>query len=477
MNQTVAIFINSEEKELLLSLAIAFEKEYKFNTKLILRDKGVKKFVDKFYPNRSKDIVLTDISCELGNITSEASKIEKKYEQKISMLMSEDRALGQGYLFNVEKIPDVYRASWSHEKKLNEFIHIFKTHEIALNGCDIVIRQWPDKITTMISKDIGASCFTFVPIKFGDRRFWSDNDYITSTNFINRIKKSKIEVINENPIEYVIESHANKININARFSYMDTVRIAIKLIWNENKKWIRGKQKKDSYHYLGWLPSVFRRITNYNFVKSISKTPKELSQYNLCFFPLHLEPELALLNFSPEFNNSMEAISMISRSLPADSLLVVKEQTLCFGVRSKWYYEQINKIGNVVWADPDIHSWDWIQKSKIIATITGTVGIEAVYMQKPLLSFGAHQIVNHLPTVFFVDTFAKVRKAIDHIYSDALTEDVLENSKLILQKAQIESSIDFPEIENNHFKNKLDIDLAKKTLSHLFSEYPHLRKL
>mgnify|MGYP006086789527 CR=1 FL=1 len=185
MSITVAIFINSEKKEFLISLAKALEEEYKFKTRLILRDEGVKKFVNKFYPGRSQDIVLTNLKTPIKDVLLESLTIERKYNKKISMLLSEDRALGQGYLFNIEKIPNIKRASWTHEKKLNEFIQSVKKCEIAITGCDLVIRQWPDKITTMIAKKMEINCFTFVPIKFGSRMFWSDNDYITSTNYIN----------------------------------------------------------------------------------------------------------------------------------------------------------------------------------------------------------------------------------------------------------------------------------------------------
>ena len=64
--------------------------------------------------------------------------------------------------------------------------------------------------------------------------------------------------------------------------------------------------------------------------------------------PLHLEPEIALLALSPEFNNSMEMIAWISKSLPADALVVVKEQPFSFGVRSRRYYHQLMQIGNVI---------------------------------------------------------------------------------------------------------------------------------
>ena len=38
-----------------------------------------------------------------------------------------------------------------------------------------------------------------------------------------------------------------------------------------------------------------------------------------------MEPEVSLLQVSPEFNNSYEVICWVSKSLPADTMLVVKE--------------------------------------------------------------------------------------------------------------------------------------------------------
>lgn len=477
MKKTVAIFINSEKKEFLLSLAKVLEDEFNFNTKLLLRDSGVKKFVDQLCPDRANDIILSDINIPIDNVFQESKIIEEKYNQKLSMLLSEDRALGQGYLFNVEKIPSIKRAYWSHDKKILELIQFVKSYEIALEGCDLVIRQWPDKVTSMITEEMGIECFTFVPIKFGSRMFWSNNAFITSNRYINRVQNYSKNIKNLNQIEYVIESRGDKVNKSVDYTFLGAFKQALRLVWNENKKWLRGLQKKDSYHYLGWLPSIFRRINHYKLLKSISFMPNEVLDYKICFFPLHLEPEVALLNFSPEFNNSMEAISIVSKSLPSDTLLVVKEQALSFGVRSKWYYKQVNKIPNVIWADPDVHSWDWIQSSKIVVTITGTVGIEAVYMRKPVISFGAHQIINYLPTVFYVDNYLNTNHAVNYINSDALNESDYEKSRAILQNAQIESSIDFPEIDSEMFKNKLNINLAKKALNNLFSEYPNIRHL
>ena len=49
---------------------------------------------------------------------------------------------------------------------------------------------------------------------------------------------------------------------------------------------------------------------------------KKIGKY--IYFPLHLEPEIALLGASPEFNNSMELATWLAKSLPVDFNLVIK---------------------------------------------------------------------------------------------------------------------------------------------------------
>ncbi len=254
MKKNIAIFINSEQKGFLVSLAKVIEDEYGFSTRLILRDYDVKRFVDKVLPGRNTDIVLSDIDFSVDSVISEALRIEAKYKYKISMLISEDRALGQGYLFNVEKIPDIVRASWPHKKKLKEFVEIVKKQEIALSGCDFVIRRWPNKVTSMICREQNIKSYSFVPIKFGSRVFWSDNDYITSTNYIDRVKTQCFDT--KTTLDYEIFNAGERINRSINYTLLNALKESINLLWNENKKWLRGKQKKNSYHYLGWLPSI-----------------------------------------------------------------------------------------------------------------------------------------------------------------------------------------------------------------------------
>jgi len=478
LNSKVVIFIASEQKGFLIALADILERVHGLNTVIVARDIHVKNLVKKLLPNRKNDIVFSDVKVciDESRAIDEAKSIEKKYNINIAMLLSEDRSFGQGYLTNIEKIPDIIRASWPHQKKLVHFLKDFKKKEKILTNVKFVIQMWPTKTVTTITKSLGVKSFSFVAIKYGDRMFWSDNDYITSSRYIDNLekflKKSQLSAV-----DYMIDSDADNVNKSVKYTYKDAIKQITSIVFNDTKNWVRKKQKKNSYHYLGWIPSVLRKVSNYNYILSKSVTPDDLSGYKVVYFALHLEPEVALLNFSPEFNNSMEAIIWISKSLPSDYILVVKEQALSYGIRSKWYYNQLTKIPNVMLAHPDIHSWNWIDKSDFVSTITGTVGQESIYFKKPVLSFGKHQIINNLPTVYFVSNYFETKKAISSIVDNYPTNQELEHAKKAFSHAQIKSSIDVKGYENTYGSLDLEINMARKALDNLLYEYPDIKRV
>jgi hypothetical protein len=480
MKKKFVIFIGSEQKGLLCAIADILEKKYNFSVIIIARDPSVKKHIDKLLSRRENDIVLSDIKPIVSNdnLLDEACDIEKRYNINLAMLMSEDRALGQGYFSNIEKIPDIIRASWPHEKKILELIKKIKKYEIALKGAEYFIRVWPDKCATAVLNANGGRSFSLTSIKYGDRFFWSDDNFITSKKYIDRIRKNiSLKKCTNTNTSYQIDYDGEKVNLDARYTISNAIKIFFKIFYNDTKNLIRGMRKKDSYHYLGWAPSLFRSIANYRYVKSNSVFPSDINKnYRVCFFTLHMEPEVALLNFSPEFNNSFEAISWISKSLPVNAMLVIKEQANSFGVRSKWYYKQLKKIPNVMLADPEIHSWKWIDRADIVATITGTIGIESVYFNKPVISFGRHQVINYLPTVRYVSNFAETRDAVTELLSDNISEEDFHKSRSALTKAQLDSSFDLPEYKNSYDSSQIETKMAKIALENMFSEHPYLYK-
>ena len=472
----VVVFINSEQKGFLIALSNELKINYSLDVVIVARDYGVKTIINKLLPEFSNIVVLSDYSVNINNVMEEALKIEENYNVRLNILMSEDRALGQGYLTNVSRIPDIIRASFDYKTKLMAVVKEFKAIENILTSSKFVIKIWPNKIVSSVCKARGIKSFSFVPIKFGLRMFWSDDDYITSSKYIKRLNILVNENHTTNPevIKYEIDIDADTFNKSISFSYFNAIKESLKVIFSDTQSRIRNKNKCNSYHYLGWIPSIFRSVSNWNFIIKNSKTIDDVKDFKLVFFTLHLEPEVALQSFSPEFNNSMEAITWISKSLPANYALVIKEQVLSYGVRSRWFYKQLIKIPNVVIAHPDIHSWEWINKSSIVATITGTVGQEAVHFKKPVISFGKHQIINSLSTVFYVTNYFEVKSAVDNLIANPLNKKEMLNNSIAFKKAQIKTSIDIPDYMHTYNSIKLETKMAQDAASNLFKEYPRL---
>ena len=167
----------------------------------------------------------------------------------------------------------------------------------------------------------------------------------------------------------------------------------------------------------------------------------------------------------------MELISWISKSLPADTILVIKEQPHAYGIRSRRYYENYRKMANVALASPEISSWEWIKQSRIVATITGTAGIEAVYFEKPILSFGKHEIINYLPSVRYANNFESVKKAIEELIALPPDDLSFRKSKTALYNAQIESSFEIPGLEKLIASKDIHMDIAKQVVASIKKEY------
>jgi len=130
------------------------------------------------------------------------------------------------------------------------------------------------------------------------------------------------------------------------------------------------------------------------------KALSDLGDKPFVFFPLHVEPEIAIQTKSPEFLVQLSAIISLSKSLPAGKLLVVKDHLTALGRRPSDFYGQISELKNVVLLDVFEPGIDVIKKAAVIATISGTAGFEGATIGKPVITFGRHNIYSFLPHVF-----------------------------------------------------------------------------
>jgi len=114
------------------------------------------------------------------------------------------------------------------------------------------------------------------------------------------------------------------------------------------------------------------------------------------YFPLHFQPEQSTLPMGGAYDDQLLAIEMLSKSLPNNWVVYVKEISLQWRpssteshlYRYPGYYRAIARLSNVSLVPVSISSFELINHSQAVATITGTAGWEAVLRSKPAILFG-----------------------------------------------------------------------------------------
>lgn len=106
------------------------------------------------------------------------------------------------------------------------------------------------------------------------------------------------------------------------------------------------------------------------------------------FYPLHLEPEAALLVHGSYFEDQLQVIRNIARSLPIGWQIAVKEHPVMRGLRPLTFYRALRSIPNLRLLPFATPTNEVILRSRIVAVVSGTVGLEASVIGKPVLMFG-----------------------------------------------------------------------------------------
>ena len=432
-----------------------------------------------FLKKRNNDfpiLIETNFKKKKFNILKKTKFYEKKYKFNFSYLMSLDRGIGRGYLFNVDNYPKIVRANWNYEKKLEyiltEFMYI--ENVIIKKKPKIILSLVPNPVINIISKYYKLKYYSLSYSKLGERFIWSDNNFPHNFKLIKSLKSKSIKygksvfdikkIIKKNSSTYGHSVH--------KYSFFQNFKILILYIILEFYRLLKKTRKKNSYYFLSNLNRIILRPFIYKRVLKNGLHFDQIKKMKYIYVPLHLEPEMALQSFSPEFNNQYEMISWISKSLPSNYHVIIKEHPEMYGLRTLNYLNKLLQIPNLSIAKPYVNSIDIINKCKAVGTITGTAAFEAIYLKKPVLSFGFHQIINYLSSVYYCSNFLETQKSVDKILSGTDTNILKKNSKKLINA-----------IYNNSFElkdiDKLDdaFDSVKRNLESKFKDIDKWEKL
>lgn len=107
------------------------------------------------------------------------------------------------------------------------------------------------------------------------------------------------------------------------------------------------------------------------------------------YFPLHLEPEMNVHVLGRRFSNQVDAIQAMAEALPSGWNLLLKENPKQgYMHRGDAFYQRLRMLPSVRFVADDIPSGRLIEKCRLVATIIGTAGYEAMLMGKSCIHFG-----------------------------------------------------------------------------------------
>lgn len=122
--------------------------------------------------------------------------------------------------------------------------------------------------------------------------------------------------------------------------------------------------------------------------KKIKKSVfNQASKRPFVFIGLHKQPEASVDVLGRYYEDQLQNINNLWRSLPHGWDMIIKEHSVAIGDRSSDFYKNIQSLPNVYLIDENTPSYDIIKKASLVATISGSIAYEAALMNIPAVTF------------------------------------------------------------------------------------------
>lgn len=215
---------------------------------------------------------------------------------------------------------------------------------------------------------------------------------------------------------FYIYDENKKITLNLGDGSVDIEKYIFPLKKNKHKQYIfKNMYLQEFAHNLSRFKiinasRIIGTLIDYlEMKKTAQNVYKKLSEADLeqkfIYYPLHFDPEMTTMPHEEAMSNQLINIKILSSSLPDGWTVIIKDHpaqhNLSFMTltvekylknikhyRDGKFYRYISSLPNVKIIDHNYDSKKLITKARAIASICGTVFLEASYYNKPILVFG-----------------------------------------------------------------------------------------
>ena len=210
-----------------------------------------------------------------------------------------------------------------------------------------------------------------------------------------------------------------------------------------------GENENVRTHYTYQGRSKLKVLLNYLLDKIRIKARKKfIEKYfkmdftenrKFILFTLQVNAESAVLLDAPFYINQIEVVRNISKSMPADHLLLVKEHPASFvrSWRSVGEYKELRNIPGVVLIHPSANSQELMKKSSLVISICGSSSLDAQFLEKPSIIF-ADTNFSMIPSIQKVKEIEKLPELIKQTISRRIEPKEIEKYIQFVEKKSFE---------------------------------------
>ena len=284
-----------------------------------------------------------------------------------------------------------------------------------------------DYIVYLLMKSKGLGVIIHEQLHFDDL-YKIDNvveSKLKNNNYINNGKSFEEEI--NSYISEIYQERYKPFYMEKKYLFKRNYENFKSIIFSENfKKLITPK-------YLFYkLNKAIKHLQISRFINKRIADPDLKKDY--VFIPLNYQPERTTSPQGGLFTFQELMIQMLQFNLPENWTIYVKEhpdQNLTFG-RSLGFYKRILRYPNVQIVSNSFSSKELMINSKVLATVTGSMGLEALLYEKPVFIFG-EIYYSHLTGAFKINSNKDLNKAFSDV-SSAFTfnkKNVIDSLKKI----------------------------------------------
>jgi|LakMenEpi03Aug12_release.lakeMendotaPanAssembly.Ray.scaffolds.fasta_scaffold67350_3 hypothetical protein len=391
-----------------------------------------------FFTDLSIELANTNFDFEISGLATSPNSAFRKFDYKqlsfLTDLNYKSKLADINYLLYIEKeygikISEIlhlerYSSKLSNNEKLYYvecFIKKIENDYDSLNFNLILSGGLCDGISFFLYHFSLKKRIKFIyhlPNRLGSDYYFSDHPHSGPINFTEKYH-AFIKLFDENRDYFkdVFLKLNDYLSLKKQPDYISDKKLLFKYFeFDDVNTTIRLIFSKTSFYgesnFFKLLLSRYNKIKQKYIHDSLVSKDLDIGNLNYFVYPLQFHPESATILLGKWFHNQLEIIKMISRVLPQNVYLVIKEHPICLGRRPNGFYKEVTAFHNIKLIKHNEDIYNLISNSKGVFTISSTMGLEAILLNKPVILFGdIHYGI--LSQVIKVDNFKKIDKYIE----------------------------------------------------------------